>query len=145
MTIDDVRIEAAEDGSALSALLDDEIYSFNAAATGHTDGRRLALRALHGDELAGALTGWTWGGCGYVDVLWIAELWRGQGLGGRLLDLAESDAIAHGCTVMALSSHTFQAPGFYLARGYAEVGRTEGYPRGFAQVHLRKELAGAGE
>ena len=52
--------------------LDKEIYKFNAAATGHHDGRELsiAVRGDDGDLLAG-LTGWTWGGCGYVELLWV--------------------------------------------------------------------------
>jgi hypothetical protein len=41
---------------------------------------------------------------------------------------------------MVLATHTFQAPAFYAARGYVEVGRVADYPAGHAQVHLVKPL-----
>ena len=64
--------------------LDKEIYDFNAAATGHHDGRELSI-AVHGDDgrLLAGLTGWTWGGCGYVELLWVRGDQRGQRSGSR--------------------------------------------------------------
>jgi len=47
-----------------------------------------------------------------------------------------------GCAQVVLSSHGFQAPAFYRRHGYVEVGRVEGYPRGDAQIYLRKALVG---
>jgi hypothetical protein len=41
---------------------------------------------------------------------------------------------------MVVSTHSFQAPGFYEQRGYVERGRVEGYPQGHAHLHLAKEL-----
>jgi len=48
--------------------LDEEISAFNAAATGHHDGRLLSI-AVRGDsdDLRAGLYGWTWGGCGYTE------------------------------------------------------------------------------
>jgi hypothetical protein len=40
-----------------------------------------------------------------------------------------------------LSTHDFQAPGFYAARGYRETGRFQGYPAGHDQVQLAKQLS----
>ena len=56
------------------------------------------------------------------------------------MDAAEQEAAARGCLRMALSTHSFQAPDFYRERGYAEAGRTPGYPAGHSQVHMVKEL-----
>jgi ribosomal protein S18 acetylase RimI-like enzyme len=72
--------------------------------------------------------------------LWVAENLRGQGVGTELMDRAEAAARTAGCTQMVLSTHSFQAPGFYHARGYREVGRTDGYPRGHAHLYLVKAL-----
>ncbi len=139
MTHPSIRSEDDVDG--VSALLSSRLYQFNEAATGHRDGRRLAftVRDDDGDLLAG-LVGWTWGGCGYVDVLWVAQDLRGQGLGDRLLAAAEASAREVGCDRMVLATHSFQAPAFYQARGYRVVGAVDGYPRGHSQLHLVKLL-----
>jgi len=125
----------------LEELLDERIYAFNVAATGFADGQRISIRADNGvGRFVGGLSGWAWGGCGYVNVLWVADDHRRQGIGTRLMDAAEAVALAGGCVTMALSTHTFQAPAFYQRRGYIEIGRTPDYPRGHAQVHMRKSL-----
>jgi GNAT superfamily N-acetyltransferase len=139
--MDEARIVVTDVDDGLADRLDDEIYRFNGDATGMKDGRliRIAVHSAEG-QLEAGLSGWTWGGCGYVDVLWVRGDRRGAGLGSVLLDSAEREARRRGCTQMALSSHTFQAPGFYLARGYSECGRTPDYPRGHAQVHFVKQF-----
>ena len=92
------------------------------------------------DRLVAGLYGWTWGGCAFVDLLWVDEPRRRTGLGTRLLASAEEEARSRGCTQVLLSTHGFQAPGFYAARGYHETGRDEGYPTGSYQAHLAKPL-----
>jgi GNAT superfamily N-acetyltransferase len=140
---DDVAIALGEADRDLADRLDEEIYAFNVEATGLAHGRALTLRATDAEgELAGGLSGWSWGGCAYVDVLWVAPGRRGQGLGTRLMDAVEAEALARGCTQVALSTHTFQAPDFYRARGYVEVGHTPGYPAGHGHLHLLKQLGG---
>lgn len=121
--------------------LDDAIYAFNVARTAFSDGRWLSifLKDQAGAMYAG-LSGHTWGGACEIKLLWIAEARRGQGLGSQMLAAAEDEARARGCAIVTLSSHSFQAPGFYKARGYQEVGRVEGYPRGAANVVLVKAL-----
>jgi len=141
-----IRVSVGERNQTLADRLDQEIYAFNVDATGLDDGRLLSVKARAGDgSLAGGLSGWTWGSCLYVDLLWVRADQRGCGLGSRLLDAAEQEARARGCIVVSLSTHSFQAPGFYLARGYVEVGRTEGYPLGHSQLHLRKDLGPDGD
>jgi hypothetical protein len=41
---------------------------------------------------------------------------------------------------MIVSSHTFQAPGFYRRHGYVEYASTEDSPRGHADIHFVKRL-----
>jgi len=85
-------------------------------------------------------TGWTWGGCGYIELLWVREDQRGDGLGTGLLAAAEAEIRHRGCDRVALSTHSFQAPDFYARFGYTECGRTPGYPRGHDDIHLMKQL-----
>ncbi len=121
--------------------LDQEIYDFNSAATGHHDGRELSI-AVRGDDggLLAGLTGWTWGGCGYIELFWVRDDQRGDGLGTRMLAAAEDEIRRRGCDRVALSTHSFQAPGFYARFGYIERGRTPGYPHGHDEIHLMKYL-----
>ena len=130
-----------EADAGLRERLDEEISAFNAAITGHHDGRLLSI-AAHGDggDLLAGLYGWTWGGCGYIDLLWVQDDRRRCGLGTRLLAAAEAEIRRRGCDRVALSTHSFQAPGFYTRLGYTECGRTPGYPHGHDDIHLVKHL-----
>ena len=130
-----------EADAGLRERLDEEISAFNAAITGHHDGRLLSI-AAHGDggDLLAGLYGWTWGGCGYIDLLWVQDDQRRCGLGTRLLAAAEAEIRRRGCDRVALSTHSFQAPGFYARLGYTECGRTPGYPHGHDDIHLVKHL-----
>ena len=53
---------------------------------------------------------------------------------------AEAEIRRRGCDRVALSIHSFQAPRFYARFGYTECGRTPGYPRGYDDIHLVKQL-----
>ncbi|HEX9065459.1 MAG TPA: GNAT family N-acetyltransferase [Streptosporangiaceae bacterium] len=130
----------ADDG--LAERLHEEINAYNADVTGYRDGRLLhiAVRSADDDLLAG-LAGWTWGGCGYIDVFWIRADQRGAGLGSRMLAAAEAEMRRRGCSRVALSTHSFQAPGFYARAGYTECGRSPDYPNGHSEIHLTKRLA----
>jgi GNAT superfamily N-acetyltransferase len=138
----EVAFVASDAVDGLRERLDKEINAFNNAVTGYTDGRLLCIAARDesGDLLAG-LFGWTWGGCGYVDLLWVRSDQRGSGLGTRLLAAAEEEIARRGCDQVALSTHSFQAPGFYARFGDQECGRTPGYPRGHDEIHLVKRLS----
>jgi GNAT superfamily N-acetyltransferase len=138
----EVAFVASDADNGLRERLDKEINAFNAAVTGYADGRPLGIvvRDDSGDLLAG-LSGWTWGGCGYIELLWVRSDRRGSGLGARLLAAAEEEIARRGCDQVALSTHSFQAPGFYARFGYQECGRTPGYPRGHDSIHLVKRLA----
>jgi GNAT superfamily N-acetyltransferase len=130
----------ADDG--LRERLDAEINAFNAAVTGQADGRLLCIRVRDsGGDLRAGLFGWTWGGCGYIELFWVRDDHRRHGLGARMLAAAEQEIRRRGCSQVALSTHSFQAPGFYARFGYRECGRTPAYPRGYDQIHLVKRLS----
>ena len=125
-------------------FLEARLYEFNRAATGIDDGRALGffVRDQSGNIVAAA-AGHTWGGTCELRQVWVAEDRRRRGLGARLLAAAEAEAIRRGCTQLVLVTHSFQAPDFYRKFGYSIVSEVPEYPRGHAQLILRKPLAGS--
>ena len=142
VTAVDARLTTGGRDTELDTALSDGLDAFNVRATGDADQRELTVRVDDGtgSVLAG-LSGWTWGTCCGISMVWVREDQRNSGWGARLLAAAEAEARARGCVQVVVSSFTFQAPGFYERHGYTETGRTEGIPRaGSADVHLRKDL-----
>jgi GNAT superfamily N-acetyltransferase len=123
-------------------FLEEQINEFNFATTGIRDARLLVmlLRDSAGRIYAG-LSGHTWGGVGEVRFLWVDEQKRHTGIGRRLLRAAEEEARARGCRKAVLSTHSFQAPDFYLKQGYIVAGEFSDYPRGYRSIFLEKSLA----
>ena len=140
--MDEPRLELTDEpGPDLPAFLEARLYELNAARTGVDDGRLLGIAVRDaGGEMLGGLYGWTWAGWLEVRDLWLREDWRGRGLGRRLLEAAEREAIARGCQWSLLDTHTFQAPGFYRRLGYEEVDSIPCYPPGHARHYFRKRL-----
>ena len=127
----------------LAAVLDAGLDEYNFAATGTTkaDQDRFSVTVVDGDgAVVGGLTAWTWAGLCGIDMLWVREDARKDGWGSRILLAAEEEARRRGCDRVAVSSFTFQAPGFYQRHGYVETGRTLGIPGGAEDVHMFKRL-----
>lgn len=66
---------------------------------------------------------------------------RGQGPGRRLLQAAEREAQARGCSRAKLTTYSFQARRFYEKEGYRVVGVLQDYPPGGAYYWMRKDIA----
>ena len=136
-------LTTGERDAELSERLDKELTAFNTAATGAGDYGSLSVKvADSAGELVGGLTAWTWGGLCGISMLWVREDCRKDGWGSKILLAAEAEARRRGCDRVAVSSFTFQAPGFYQRHGYVETGRTLGIPGGNADVHMFKSLTG---
>lgn len=126
---------------ALDERLSAELDRHNAAAVGRDDLRELTVRVEDGGELVAGLSGWTWGTCAGVGMLWVREQARGEGWGAQMMTAAEEAARARGCRQLLASSFTFQAPDFYRRLGYTEFARSPDLPvEGEADVHFLKHL-----
>jgi GNAT superfamily N-acetyltransferase len=75
-----------------------------------------------------------------IDTVWIAEELRGQGLGRKLLQLGEQEAVERGCKIAVLMTISFQARAFYEKQGYKIFGELSGYPAGYSSYWLSKKL-----
>jgi len=123
------------------AVLDERLYEFNAAASGVHDGRLLAIFVREDDgTIVAGMHGWTWGGTGFVQAIWVHEKLRGRGLGARVLAAAEAEAVRRGCHQMHLDTHGYQAPAFYRRQGYDVIGELPGWPGDNVRIFLRKRL-----
>jgi GNAT superfamily N-acetyltransferase len=122
-------------------FLEEQIHSYNIAQTGVPFGGMLAcfIRDEQGDVVAG-VSGWTWGDCCEIRLLWVHADWRGQGYGSQLLQAAEQEARRRGCRQVVLDTHSFQAPDFYQRHGYEVVGVVDGYPYQHQKFYLKKRL-----
>ena len=110
----------------------------------HSEDDRHQLLAVFARDDSGAITGGLLGGTYWdwlhVDILWVREDARRQGLGKRLLAAAEEEAVRRGCRHAHVDTLDFQAPDFYLRQGYTVWGVLEDLPPGHRRIFLKKEL-----
>lgn len=91
-------------------------------------------------ELVGGLRGFVFLQWLNVELLFVDEAARHQGLGRQLLATAEQKARDLGAHSVTLSTFEWQARGFYLKQGYEEFGHIDNYIQGFQLVYLKKAL-----
>lgn len=92
------------------------------------------------DTIVGGLIAKTYWGWLYLDLLWLSDTVRGQGIGARLVAMAEAEAIQRGCRWSKVETFGFQARGFYEKQGYTVVGQVDDLPPGSCEYILRKVL-----
>ncbi|HET7356691.1 MAG TPA: GNAT family N-acetyltransferase [Nocardioidaceae bacterium] len=128
--------------SDLDARLSKELDAHNFAAVGESNLEEFTVKVEDSSGgLTAGLSGWTWGTCAGIGMVWVREDSRKEGWGGRMLEAAENLARDRGCRQLLVSSFTFQAPEFYRRHGYTEFARSEGLPvEGAADVHFVKAL-----
>lgn len=138
----DARLTTGSADPALDARLSDELDAHNFAAVGQSNLEELTVKVEDSaGELVAGLSGWTWGTCAGIGMVWVREGSRQDGWGARMIAAAEQTARERGCRQVLVSSFTFQAPDFYRRQGYVEFARSEGLPvEGAADVHFVKPL-----
>jgi ribosomal protein S18 acetylase RimI-like enzyme len=88
----------------------------------------------------GGLLGRTGRGALHITELWVAEPFRRQRHGSRLIARAEEAAKARGCRFVYVETYTFHAPAFYERHGYKVFGCLAGFSGGHSCLFLRKDL-----
>ncbi len=77
----------------------------------------------------------------YIKLLWVNKPARGQGLGTRLMEQIEDEALELGLDRSYLCTYSYQAPDFYQKLGYREFARLEDCPvHGEDKIYLAKPL-----
>jgi GNAT superfamily N-acetyltransferase len=117
-----------------------QLMDFNDAHSPTAFGRRelrLFVRDDAGDIQAG-LFGTVTMHCLVIQILWIAENVRGQGLGTELVETAERIAKEEGAKQSLVETTTFQAPEFYHKLGYRVICEIEDCPIDSQSLLMRK-------
>jgi len=135
------HLTVGDGDAALDERLSNELDTYNFAAVGRDDLREFTVKVEDDGGLVAGLSGWTWGTCAGIGMVWVREDARRDGWGGRLMAAAEDVARGRGCRQVLVSSFTFQAPNFYRRNGYTEFARSPDLPvEGEADVHFLKIL-----
>jgi GNAT superfamily N-acetyltransferase len=119
------------DHESVHKVVLDSLIAFNDRKAGESGYRPLAL-AIEDErgQMIGGLSGATAFGWLFVELLFVPESLRGQGVGTELLRRAEAEAVTRGCHSVWLDTFEFQARGFYERLGYTCFGELKNYPTG---------------
>src|SRR5262249_9096973 len=123
-------------------LIADRLADYNESKAGYRDYRPLAVLVTDPEsgEVVGGLYGRTSLGLMYVDRFFLPETLRRNRLGSQVIAAAEEEARRRGCSRALLSTLEFQAPGFYLKRGYEIAAKIECDPPGATRFYMTKRL-----
>jgi len=93
-----------------------------------------------GEVIAGILSKMYCWNCLYIDVLWVEDRYRTDGLGTKLLEEVENIAKRKACHLIHLDTFDFQAKDFYLKHGYEIFGVLDECPAGHLRYFMKKYI-----
>lgn len=76
----------------------------------------------------------------HLEILFVPETMRGQGVGSSLMGLAETEARKRGCLGMQADTLSFQAVPFYQKMGFSQFGAVSDCPPGHQRLFFQKRL-----
>ncbi len=122
-----------------TAYVREKFIEFNNRQSGVFPSKELHLFLYDPEQkIIGGLFGdisWGWL---HVDVLWVDEAYRQNGIGNALMDRAEAEARAMGVLNSYIETTDFQALGFYEKRGYIVFAQLENQPPGHVCYYMKK-------
>lgn len=135
MNTDFFKICFADNSEFLEKKIDDFNQNF---INTHTENYSFSVKDCNESILAG-LSAEVYGNVFYIKYLWTCETIRGEGIGRKLLELAEAQARELFCKVIAVDTFSFQAPDFYVSNGFCIVGVLE-CGNNYNRYYLSKSL-----
>lgn len=123
-------------------VVSSELARYNEEVAGYRDWRALCIFVSDPEtnEVVGGLVGRTTYGLCFIDLFFLPDTTRGQGLGSRIMQQAEDEAKQRGCHAVVLYSTSFLAPGFYERLGYHAFGEVSCDPPGTSRIWFVKQL-----
>ena len=124
------------------AVIMDGLGAYDFSQIGYRDFRRLAVfvRDPQTGKVVGGLYGRSEFGLVYVDWLFLPEDLRRARIGSRVLAMAEEEGRRRGCTRIALTTLSVEAPGFYKKQGYDLAATIDCEPPGLTRYYMVKKL-----
>ena len=118
------------------------LFAFNVALLGPADMRPLAItiKSHRDGTLIGGLYGRTAFRRLFVELLFVPEALRGQGVGTKILQQAEAEAKKRNCLGAWLETLSAEAKRLYERNGYRVFGEIPDYPPGNTRYFLSKEF-----
>ncbi|NFD77514.1 GNAT family N-acetyltransferase [Clostridium botulinum] len=98
------------------------------------------IEDTNGEIIAGILSKMYCWNCIYIDVLWIKEEYRKDGLGTKLLKEVEKIAKEKDCHLIHLDTFDFQAKDFYIKHGYEIFGILDQCPENHKRYFMKKNI-----
>jgi len=128
------------------AVITDGLDAHDFSQTGYRDFRRLAVfvRDRKTGKVVGGLYGRSAFGLVNVDWLFLPEDLRRARIGSRVLAMAEEEGRRRGCTRIALTTLSVEAPGFYRKQGYDVAATIDCDPPSLTRYHMMKRLVPPG-
>jgi GNAT superfamily N-acetyltransferase len=80
----------------------------------------------------------------HLEMLFVPEPMRGNGVGSALLTSAETEAQNRGCLGIYVDTLSFQAVPFYEKMGFSRFGTLQDCPPGHQRLFFQKRLVSAG-
>ncbi len=96
------------------------------------------------DQFSRAIIGGLWARTGWewltVELIFVPENLRGQGIASRLIGIAEEEALRRGCHSAWLDTLNPAATALYERLGYMRFGELSDFPTGQSRTFLQKRL-----
>jgi|SRR6516165_1285129 GNAT superfamily N-acetyltransferase len=147
MTNDDAKLEPGitvvdEPDPAEVAVITDGLVAYDLSQTGYYDFRPLTVlvRNPATGEVVGGLSGRSEFGLVYIAWFFLPEDLRRARIGSRVLAMAEEEGRRRGCTRVALTTLSIEAPGFYKKQGYDVAATIDCEPPGLTRYYMMKKL-----
>lgn len=100
----------------------------------------VVIRAVDSKTIVGGLwahTGWEWL---TIELIFVPESLRRQGIARNLIAMAEEEAVRRGCHSAWLDTLNPEAVTLYERLGYERFGELKDFPKGGSRIFLQKRL-----
>ncbi len=123
--------------------ISDGIINYNRNTVGlepYDDEIKFSIFVNDNDKLVGGLRAICYWNTLHIELLWLDESCRGQGIGEKVIEKAESFAKSKGYEKSFVETTSWQARPFYEKQGYQLQYSIKDRPQGHESFYLIKEL-----